>query len=137
RPRHAAAGRRDRAALPRGRRPPHRPRLRRPLRGARPADRALRRRGDAFAGQPARRKVTMRLGMLLRYHGHDLALKEVLEAERLGYDSVWSGEAYGTDAVTPTAWILARTTRIKAGVGILPMPGRPPALTPHTALTLH
>jgi alkanesulfonate monooxygenase SsuD/methylene tetrahydromethanopterin reductase-like flavin-dependent oxidoreductase (luciferase family) len=51
--------------------------------------------------------------MLLRYHGHDLALVEVLEAERLGYDSVWSGEAYGTDAVTPTAWILARTTRIR------------------------
>jgi len=46
--------------------------------------------------------MTMRLGMLLRYHGDSLALAEVLEAERLGYDSVWSGEAYGTDAVTPT-----------------------------------
>ena len=78
----------------------------------------------------------MRLGMLLRYHGHDLALDEVLEAERLGYSSVWSGEAYGTDAVTPTAWILARTTRIKAGVGIMQMQARTPACTAMTALTL-
>ena len=80
--------------------------------------------------------MTMRLGMLLRYHGHDLALDEVLEAERLGYSSVWSGEAYGTDAVTPTAWILARTTRIKAGVGIMQMQARTPACTAMTALTL-
>src|SRR5262245_17678601 len=80
----------------------------------------------------------MRLGMLLRYHGtpNDLAMAEVLEAERLGYDSVWSGEAYGTDAVTPTAWILARTTRIKAGVGIMQMSARTPACTAMTALTL-
>jgi F420-dependent oxidoreductase-like protein len=78
----------------------------------------------------------MRLGMLLRYHGHDLALDEVLEAERLGYTSVWSGEAYGTDAVTPTTWILARTTRIKAGVGIMQMQARTPACTAMTALTL-
>src|SRR5689334_22893876 len=78
----------------------------------------------------------MRLGMLLRYHGHDLALGEVLEAERLGYDSVWSGEAYGTDAVTPTAWILARTTRIRAGTGIMQMQARTPACTAMTALTL-
>ena len=78
----------------------------------------------------------MRLGMLLRYHGDHLALNEVLEAERLGYTSVWSGEAYGTDAVTPTAWILARTTRIKAGVGIMQMQARTPACTAMTALTL-
>jgi F420-dependent oxidoreductase-like protein len=80
--------------------------------------------------------MTMRLGMLLRYHGDHLALDEVLEAERLGYTSVWSGEAYGTDAVTPTAWILARTTRIKAGVGIMQMQARTPACTAMTALTL-
>ena len=78
----------------------------------------------------------MRLGMLLRYHGDHLALDEVLEAERLGYTSVWSGEAYGTDAVTPTAWILARTSRIKAGVGIMQMQARTPACTAMTALTL-
>ena len=79
----------------------------------------------------------MRLGMLLRYHGDGLALDEVLEAERLGYDSVWSGEAYGTDAVTPTAWILARTTRIRAGTGIMQMQARTPACTAMTALTVN
>ena len=80
----------------------------------------------------------MRLGMLLKYSGapNSLALDEVLEAERLGYDSVWSGEAYGTDAVTPTAWILARTTRIRAGTGIMQMQARTPACTAMTALTL-
>ncbi len=80
----------------------------------------------------------MRLGMLLRYSGapNSLAMAEVLEAERLGYNSVWSGEAYGTDAVTPTAWILARTMRIRAGTGIMQMSARTPACTAMTALTL-
>ena len=80
----------------------------------------------------------MRLGMLLKYSGtpNSLALDLVLEAERLGYDSVWSGEAYGTDAVTPIAWILARTTRIRAGTGIMQMSARTPACTAMTALTL-
>jgi F420-dependent oxidoreductase-like protein len=83
-------------------------------------------------------EATMRLGMLLKYSGApgSLALDEVLEAERLGYDSVWSGEAYGTDAVTPCAWILARTTRIRAGAGIMQMSARTPACTAMTALTL-
>src|SRR5262245_35547259 len=80
----------------------------------------------------------MRLGMLLHYSGapDGLRLQEVLEAERLGYHSVWSGEAYGTDAVTPTAWVLARTTRIKAGSGILQMQARTPACAAMTAMTL-
>src|SRR5262249_45560171 len=50
--------------------------------------------------------------------------------------SVWSGEAYGTDAVTPVAWILARTTRIRAGTGIMQMSARTPACTAMTVLTL-
>jgi F420-dependent oxidoreductase-like protein len=80
----------------------------------------------------------MRLGMLLRYSGapNSLQMDQVLEAERLGYDSVWSGEAYGTDAVTPTAWVLACTTRIRAGVGIMQMSARTPACTAMTAMTL-
>jgi len=60
----------------------------------------------------------------------------VLEAERLGYTSVWAGESYGTDAVTPIAWVLARTERIKAGTGIMQMPARTPACTAMTAATL-
>ena len=81
----------------------------------------------------------MKLGMILRYAGASgggFKMDEVLEAERLGYDSVWTGEAYGTDAVTPTAWILARTTKIKAGTSIMQMPARTPACAAMTAMTL-
>ncbi|MGZ5231655.1 MAG: LLM class flavin-dependent oxidoreductase, partial [Burkholderiales bacterium] len=60
----------------------------------------------------------------------------VLEAERLGYTSVWAGESYGTDAVTPIAWLLARTDRIKAGTGIMQMSARTPACAAMTAATL-
>jgi F420-dependent oxidoreductase-like protein len=60
----------------------------------------------------------------------------VLEAERLGFDAVWAGEAYGTDAVSPIAWVLARTTRIKAGTSIMQMPARTPACAAMTAMTL-
>ncbi len=77
----------------------------------------------------------MRLGLTLGLGaGVDTAL--VLEAERLGYHSVWCGESYGGDAVTPVAWVLARTTRIKAGTGIMQMPGRTPACAAMTALSL-
>jgi len=64
----------------------------------------------------------MRLGLTLDLSGAhpSLDMARVLEAERLGFDQVWTGESYGTDAVTPAAWVLARTTRIKAGTG----PGR-------------
>src|SRR5437763_3616424 len=60
----------------------------------------------------------------------------VLEAERLGFDSVWAGEAWGTDAVSPVAWVLARTTRLKAGTSIMQMPARTPAMAAMTAMTL-
>lgn len=80
----------------------------------------------------------MRLGLLLRYKGDaggpDMDL--VLEAERLGFESVWSSEAYGTDAVTPIAWVLARTSRIKGGTGIIQMPARTPACAAMTAMSL-
>jgi len=58
------------------------------------------------------------------------------EAERLGYDSVWAAEAWGTDAVTVLAWIAALTSRIKVGSAILQIPGRTPANTAMTAATL-
>src|SRR5690349_12757164 len=83
-------------------------------------------------------RMFMRLGLLLRYAGEpggpDMDL--ILEAERLGYTSVWAGESYGTDAVTPIAWVLAGTTKIKAGTGIMQMPARTPACTAMTAATL-
>ena len=65
-----------------------------------------------------------------------LDMAKILEAERLGYASVWSAEAYGSDAVTPAAWIAARTERIHVGTGIMQIPARTPAMTAMTAMTL-
>jgi F420-dependent oxidoreductase-like protein len=80
----------------------------------------------------------MRLAVSLSYAGASLALDidKVLEAERLGYDSVWTAEAYGSDAVAPAAWVAARTTRIHVGTGIMQIPARTPAMTAMTAMTL-
>src|ERR1700746_255508 len=58
------------------------------------------------------------------------------EAERLGYDSVWAAEAWGTDAVTVLAWLAASTTTIRGGRAIMKIPGRTPANTAMTAATL-
>src|SRR5690348_17955246 len=80
----------------------------------------------------------MKFGIqLVRSGAHlELPLDLVLEAERLGFDSVWSSESWGSDAVTPAAWVLARTTRIKVGTAIMQMPARTPAMTAMTAMTL-
>ena len=61
----------------------------------------------------------------------------IKEAEGLGYDSVWTAEAWGSDAATPAAWILALTEKIKVGTAIMQMPGRTPAMTAMTAMTLY
>jgi F420-dependent oxidoreductase-like protein len=58
------------------------------------------------------------------------------EAERLGYDSAWAAEAWGTDCVTVLAWLGATTERIKLGSAIMQIPGRTPANTAMTAATL-
>jgi F420-dependent oxidoreductase-like protein len=80
----------------------------------------------------------MRLALTLNYSGAAMSLdmERVLEAERLGYDSVWSAEAYGSDAVTPAAWIAARTQRLHVGTAIMQIAGRTPAMTAMTAMTL-
>lgn len=64
------------------------------------------------------------------------AVTFVVEAERLGVDIAWSAEAWGTDAVTPLAFIAARTSRIRLGTGIMKISSRTPAMTAMTALTL-
>jgi F420-dependent oxidoreductase-like protein len=79
-------------------------------------------------------KLAATIKFLPGHAGIDMEL--VLEAERLGFDAVWAGEAYGTDAVSPVAWVLARTTRIKAGTSIMQMPARTPACAAMTAMTL-
>src|SRR5579859_1368667 len=82
----------------------------------------------------------MRLGVSLGYliPGIDPAdhLEVVQEAERLGYDSVWAAEAYGSDAATVLAWLAAGTSKIKLGSAIFQMPARSPAMTAMTAATL-
>jgi len=60
----------------------------------------------------------------------------VQEAERLGFDSVWTAEAWGTDAVTVLAYLAAKTERIKLGSAIMQIPGRTPTNTAMTAATL-
>src|SRR5215467_1774263 len=61
-------------------------------------------------------------------------LDRLLEAERLGYDSVWTSESYGSDAVTTATWMAARTQRIHVGTAIMQMAGRTPAATAMTAM---
>src|SRR5262252_8162656 len=60
----------------------------------------------------------------------------VVEAERLGVDEVWSAEAWGHDAVTPLAFLAARTTRLRLGTGIMQAGTRTPALVAMTAMSL-
>jgi F420-dependent oxidoreductase-like protein len=80
----------------------------------------------------------MKLALALNYSGASMTLDmtKILEAERLGYASVWSAEAYGSDAVTPAAWIAARTETIHVGTAIMQIPARTPAMTAMTAMTL-
>jgi F420-dependent oxidoreductase-like protein len=80
----------------------------------------------------------MQLGITVDMSGPHpkLDMDRVLEAERLGFHQVWCGEAYSTDAVTPITWVLARTTKIKAGTGIMQVPARTPACAAMTVLSL-
>jgi F420-dependent oxidoreductase-like protein len=64
------------------------------------------------------------------------ALEAIKEAERLGYSSVWTAEAYGSDALTPLAWWGSHTERIQLGTGIVQMSARTPAATAMAAMTL-
>lgn len=80
----------------------------------------------------------MQLGITVDMSGPHpkLDMERILEAERLGFSQAWTGEAYSTDAVSPIAWILARTTKIKAGTGIMQMSARTPACAAMTVLSL-
>jgi F420-dependent oxidoreductase-like protein len=78
----------------------------------------------------------MRLGLQLGYDDPVSAVALAEEADRLGFHSVWTSEAYGTDAVTPMAWIAARTEQIGVGAAIMQMPARSPATTAATVATL-
>ena len=80
----------------------------------------------------------MKLGLNIGLYGSAISDNFTLidRAEQLGYDSVWTAEAYGSDAVTPLAWIAAQTQRLKVGSAVFQMPARTPAMTAMTAATL-
>jgi F420-dependent oxidoreductase-like protein len=80
----------------------------------------------------------MKLGLSLGYSGArmHIDMDGILHAETLGFDSVWFAESWGSDAVTPAAWVLAQTKTIKAGTAIMQMPARTPACAAMTAITL-
>jgi F420-dependent oxidoreductase-like protein len=80
----------------------------------------------------------MKLGTFAGGFGKKLSINmdQIHLAEKLGYDSVWTAEAYGNDAVTSATWILAQTTTIKVGTAIMQMPARTPAMAAMTAMSL-
>src|SRR5438094_8720231 len=79
----------------------------------------------------------MKLGVHIGYWGLGLSSQDQLnivqEAERLGYGSVWTAEAYGSDAATVLGWLAGQTSRIRLGSGIFQMPARSAAMTAMTA----
>ena len=66
----------------------------------------------------------------------DQLVEYVVEAEKLGVDTVWTAEAWGQDAIAPLAYLAARTSRIRLGTGIMQISSRVPAMTAMTALTM-
>src|SRR5256886_7928160 len=82
----------------------------------------------------------MKLGVSIGYWGLGLTAADQLEiaqtAESLGYDSIWTAEAYGSDAATILAWLAAGTSKIKLGSGIFQIPARSAAMTAMTAATI-
>src|SRR6478735_5828856 len=80
----------------------------------------------------------MKLGLSIGYSkAHlDIPVQLIQRAEELGYDSVWSAEAYGSDAVTPLAYLAGLTKRIKLGTGIMQLAARTPANAAMSAATV-
>ena len=81
----------------------------------------------------------MKLGLLVGYSPATMSvpMDMIKQAESLGFTSAWTAEAWGSDAVSPAAWILAQTEKINVGTAIMQMPGRTPAMTAMTAMTLY
>jgi len=83
-------------------------------------------------------EFAMKLGIRLGYSGAEMRLpvEKVRLAERLGFDSVWTAEAYGSDAITPLAYLAAVTSRIRLATGIMQLAGRTPAMAAMQAATV-
>ena len=88
--------------------------------------------------EPLRKEPPMRLGFVSGQFGPQLKIPFdlIAEAEKLGFDAVWTAEAYGNDAVVPLSYIAARTTKIHVGTAIMQMPARTPAMTAMTAMSV-
>jgi F420-dependent oxidoreductase-like protein len=84
--------------------------------------------------------VSLKLGLNTGYWASGppspAALAAVKEAERLGFDSIWTSEAYGSDALTPLAWWGAQTERVRLGTAIMQMSARRPAAAAMAAMTM-
>ena len=80
----------------------------------------------------------MKLALAIGYSGAtlDVPIELIQHAERLGFDSVWTAEAYGSDAITPLAFIAAKTERIRLGTGIMQLAGRTPAMCAMQCMTV-
>ncbi|MEJ2088677.1 MAG: LLM class F420-dependent oxidoreductase [Gammaproteobacteria bacterium] len=80
----------------------------------------------------------MKLGLMLGYSGGELKLpvEKVQLAERLGYDTVWTAEAYGSDALSPLAYLAGKTERIRLGTAVIQLAGRTPANAAMTIATI-
>jgi F420-dependent oxidoreductase-like protein len=80
----------------------------------------------------------MKLGLGIGYSGGQMRLpvEKVQLAERLGFDSVWTAEAYGSDAITPLGYLAAKTERIRLGTGIMQLAGRTAAMAAMQAGTV-
>ncbi len=80
----------------------------------------------------------MKLGIMGAAFGAKLSinLDLIKKAESLGFDSAWTAEAYGNDAITTATWIAAHTEKLKVGTAIMQMPARTPAMTAMTAISL-
>jgi alkanesulfonate monooxygenase SsuD/methylene tetrahydromethanopterin reductase-like flavin-dependent oxidoreductase (luciferase family) len=82
----------------------------------------------------------VRLGLSVGYWGFGSGAADQVAmaraAERLGYDSVWAAEAYGSDSATVLAWLAAQTSSIGIGSAVFQIPARSAAMTAMTAATL-
>src|SRR5260370_41249703 len=83
-------------------------------------------------------KVSIGIGGAVSGQGGDFdqLVEYVVEAEKLGVDTVWTAEAWGQDAIAPLAYLAARTSRIRLGTGIMQISSRVPAMTAMPALTM-
>src|SRR5919106_1636457 len=90
------------------------------------------------AGDSSTGRLSMKLGLQVGYSGADIAdnVAQAKLADELGFHSIWTAEAYGSDAVSPLVWMGAHTSDVQLATGIMQMPARTPAMTAMTAATI-